>query len=159
MCCNNIQMCYYIYIKETTQNTTGNTYMLELLKALLEDMFKNVHGDDCGSAWAMHDDDLSIVTNVLRARRATTSEKAENAIGEFMRIDSKTKRVITEGFLIWGGVAYFKEEVDAVEYLNTNGFACTAFNEAYEAAEAGEMDECFHTDWFDPCQTDAQIEG
>ena len=133
--------------------------MIELLKALLEDMFKNVHGSDCDDKWVLHDEDLTAVTNILTARRATTAEKAEDAIGEFFRIDSKTKRVITEGFFIWGGEAYFKEEADAVEYLNANGFECTTFEEAYNAAEAGKMDECFHTDWFDPCQTDAKSEG
>lgn len=123
--------------------------MSDLKTTDLEQAFKEVHTDSCDAAWVLHEDDVSKVLEVMTARKAKTFADVLKAVSDYFRIDNKSKRIMTQGFLIWGGVAYFIEEADAVAYLNDNGFACTTFHEAYEASEAGQMDECYFTEWYE----------
>ena len=125
--------------------------MSQSLKSLYEAAFKNTYGE-CDESWSLEDTEVDLVAKVMNAREvdANASETAlEDAIGEYFRIDTKTKRILIKGHVVWEGEAYFADEADAVAYLNENGFACTSFHEAFEAAENGDMADCYETDWYE----------
>ena len=116
-------------------------------KTMLTDIFKN-HFDVLDNDWVLSDDEMDAVISLRDFRiKDQPSISFDEVVDECYRIDTNSKRPMTAGFLIWGGVAYFVDEAEAVTYLNDNGFACSAFSEAYEASEAGEMDECYYTEW------------
>ena len=124
--------------------------MSQSLKSLYEAAFKNTH-DGCDESWTLEDSEVDLISEIMEARAvdATDSEALGDAVSEYLRVDTKTKRILIKGHVVWDGEAYFAEEADAVAYLNENGFACTSFNEAFEAAENGEMSDCYETDWYE----------
>ena len=128
--------------------------MNDLLKAFLENAFKNIHGE-CNESWTIEDSEVALVADILNARQAYSFDDAEDVIIAHFRIDHNTRRILIKGYCVWDGAAYFAEEADAVAYLNKNGFACTSFSEAFEAAEKGEMTDCYKTDWYERNDCDA----
>lgn len=119
--------------------------MSELKNIEIEEAFKQAHTDSCDATWVLHEDDVSKVRALLTAEEADTFEGALKAIKDYFKIDDKTKRVMTDGFLVWGGVACFIEEADALAYLNADGYACSSYEEAYDA---GYLDEREFDKWY-----------
>ena len=86
---------------------------------------------------------LAIKTQQLKSNCSEVpvgSMSYKDVMGEFFRLDTKTKRLIQDGFVVNCGEAYFYEEADAVEYLNKSGLDCTSF--------AVTEDGYFHEDLF-----------
>lgn len=122
----------------TTQFTTKSVTTL---------IRENLHVSD---DWQATDADVAIVQMVFDDKKPCDEEVIEETLNEFVRIDTKTTRLLINGYMLFDGDAYFANEADAVEYLNANGFACATFNEAYEASERGELDDTYMTDWYEP---------
>lgn len=116
-------------------------------KSVTELVRENLHVKE---AWRPTERDCNIIQMILDDKKPTDEDEIEETLNEFIRIDSKTDRLLINGYMVSDGDAYFANEADAVEYLNANGFECTTFNEAYEASERGELDDTFMTDWYEP---------
>lgn len=63
------------------------------------------------------------------------------------KVDSKTNRLISYGFVIFDSEAIFELKADALEYLNKNGFDCTEFMQAFLAGQDGIIAKCWHEDF------------
>ena len=127
----------------TTNITAIATPTKESIKAIFHDIF--YLADD----WMPTDEDMALLQKVFDAKDATTTHAQINVVDEYFRVDSKTYRVMTEGYIVFDGTAYFIKEDDAVEYLNANGVKCDTFTEAYEMAQRGEIDDCYFTEWYE----------
>ena len=119
-------------------------------KATKEDVKKIFHSlffleDD----WMPTDEDMVLLQKVFDAKGAVGWHEQTNVVDNFFRVDSKTFRPMTEGHIIFDGVAHFIKEEDAVEYLNANGVTCESFTEAYEMAQRGEIDDTYFTEWYE----------
>ena len=108
------------------------------------------NGESLPVDWAMNEDDLKIIDMIFDDKQPANTDDEAEVLQEFVRLDSKTHRVMIAGMMIFGGEAYFVDTDDAVEYLNANGVECDTFGEAYELSEAGEIDETFYTEWYEP---------
>lgn len=69
---------------------------------------------------------------------------SEKIIEACFRVDSKTSRLICQGYIVFDGKVIFESSDDALEYLNANGFNCTDFIEAHNAGEEGVIEACWH---------------
>ena len=122
------------------------TAIKPITKDELAELVINEYGLD--SDWSPTDEEvaLAIKTQQLKSNSSCVPEGSmsyEDVVSELFRVDTKTKRLMQSGFIIFDGEAYFAEEADAVEYLNANGFECTHF----AVSEDGELDETYFTDW------------
>lgn len=83
--------------------------------------------------WAITDeeaDEIQWVLTSLGVNAYTSEEDICLIIGECFRLDTKTHRIMTAGYLIDDDLAWFIEEQDAIEWLNANGVPCKTFEEA-----------------------------
>lgn len=109
---------------------------LELTRPQLQDLASTItirHSKPMPNDWVINDadaDKILFVLNFLGANAYTSEEDLNLIMGECFRLDSKTHRVITEGYVIGDDLAWFLEEADAVEWLNANGVKCSTFKEA-----------------------------
>lgn len=83
--------------------------------------------------WAITDeeaDEIQWVLTSLGVNAYTSEEDICLIIGECFRLDTKTHRIMTAGYVADDDLAWFIEEEDAVEWLNANGVPCKTFEEA-----------------------------
>lgn len=128
---------------------------LKLTRPQLQDLastitLRNTHPvpDD----WAITDDEATEILFVLTSlgANAYTSEEDLNLImGECFRLDTKTHRIMTAGYLVDPDLAWFIKEEDAVEWLNANGMKCSTFKEAQSKRRKTPIKGLYEAGWFD----------
>lgn len=124
---------------------------LSLTRAELQDYANDIKirsPEQAPDDWAITDedsDDIIAVLTELGVNAHTSSEDIGRIIGECFRMDSKTHRVMTAGFVIGDDEAWFIEEQDAIDYLNANGVAC----DNIEQAKANTQLDFYEGGWFD----------
>lgn len=101
--------------------------------------------------WVATADDINKLERVLtevanRQRLLMGDSDIQNIVAECFRCDTKTHKLITEGFMICGK-AYFADEADAVEWFNANGIDCATFDEGALAAEKQQWQQADWTYW------------
>lgn len=121
---------------------------LEEINALVRDNVSN--GSDLPSDWVANEADLEIINMIFHDKKPANKDDEAKTLEEFVRLDSKTHRIITSGLVIFCGEAYFDDMDNAVEYLNAKSGDCTPLNEADRLAEEQSIYEDFYTVWYEP---------
>lgn len=119
--------------------------MSTTLKLLAERSLKKIYPSDYTDDWALRDDEWAIIQKEIDSYETLDLSNLERVIKGIAVIDTKTHRLINEGCYVLDGIAHFGDEVDAVEFLNKNGFACERFEEAVADSRALHINECH---WF-----------
>ncbi len=96
------------------------------------------------SNWTVTDEDLVLIKKYYKG-----GVKLKNLISDCFRLDSKTQRLIVEGWIIFDGDAYFFNEDDAVAYLNNLGFKGDNMQQIYAGSDGKylDSDETYWTEW------------
>lgn len=138
---------------QAKQATQTKGYIMETLdKIAIEALVRNSvnNSEELPDNWEMNEEDVKLVGVIFSEKAPKTDAEKEELLSDFVRIDSKTHRLMIAGMMIFGGAAYFVDVEDAVEYLNANGVECKDFCEAYELSERGEIEDTFYTEWYEP---------
>lgn len=98
--------------------------------------------------WVMSDDEVGLIAGILEDINASSLAEIRGAIKAFVRADTKTRRLLISGYVIYDGIGYFATEADAVEFLQNNNFPCTSFGEAIVASRKGAISACYETTWY-----------
>ena len=83
------------------------------------------------------DADVKMVSHIM----SVESKSALDVLDEYIRLDSKTKRLMHRGWIIFGSY-YYENDQDALKTLQEHGVA--GFHEL-----DGEDGESYHTDWWE----------
>ena len=97
--------------------------------------------------YAVNDDDLDLFSKI---QNENPSMSVFEVMEDCIRIDHVTKRFMSEGYCIFGGVVYFssQHEAQAVAYVNEQlGKNYENFAQIYDDSENGKIDECYYTEW------------
>lgn len=125
----------------------SDTNTVVINKQLIQDIFLDTGIMNKPREWQITNEEYTTVLEVFLNKGVAVEEDAiEKAVSKYFRVDSKSNRIMTEGFYVMNGKAYFINEEDALEYLNNNGFPCTKFSDAHNAGEWGEIGETYWND-------------
>lgn len=103
------------------------------------------------NAHLANDEEAELIAQTLIEKQArceaVSDEHSIKIIEGCFKVDSKTNRLISYGFVIFDGEATFELKADAFEYLSKNGFECTDFMQAFLAGQDGIIAKCWHEDF------------
>lgn len=99
-------------------------------------------------AYLANEDESILIEETLKDNQgsgaAMNDKYSKGIIESCFRVDTKTRRLISQGFVVFDNKAVFLSESDALDYLRANGFDCKNFNVAHNAGEAGTIEACWH---------------
>lgn len=116
-----------------------------ITKLLLKEVFVNNFGDFDGE-WFLTDEEADDVISLHASRSEIVKMSFDELVQDCYRIDTKTERPITQGFVCYNCEAYFASQEDALEWLNRDGHVYDTWEGACKDNEGTEW-ECYYTEW------------
>lgn len=120
-----------------------NTNYKDVAKRFLVDAVHNQFKDAIHKEWHPTDEQIQ---GVIKAQ-ARNNMPLHSLLDECYRIDEKTKNLIDSGFSVFNGKAYFKNQEDALDYINDAGHNFDNWGEVRWAVHERKIDNCHYAEW------------
>ena len=125
-----------------------NTDYKQAANTMLTAIFRNEFGDEITQDdWALTDEELIEAIGHHKSRNdGAVVLSFDELVADCYKIDDKTNRPMTQGFVCYNGEAHFAKEEDALAWLNRDEPTYSTWEEACNDTLGAEW-ECYYTEW------------